>query len=114
MTIHASQLNGYMEIASSLSDATMSQINGNLEANISLPADGDIQLTSVNAEIFVRIPTNTSAEVSDLTANGSVSTSNLTFSNLINCDHSLSGILGDGNGEIKLNSANGDITLNGQ
>jgi hypothetical protein len=113
MSIDASQANGEIVIQGMNSDITASQANGTIEVDAIMPSGGLFDLSTANGDITLIIPTDTSATLTCVSATGRVRVYNLTVLNPVEGDHSLSGILGGGDGEIDITNANGDITVQG-
>ena len=100
----------------------MEEINGNLDINLTngevscnmmLPENGSCEITSINAKITLQIPQNTSADFAAGVLNGTVSVTNLDLQNLQSTNNFVNGLLGDGNGTIKLEAVNGVINASG-
>jgi hypothetical protein len=113
MKIVVVQVNGEVLIDAMNADIDATQVNGPIGADVVLPPGGQIDLGTANGDISLTIPKDTSAELSCLSATGTVSDSNLDILNPVRTDHSLSGTLGGGDGTIELSNANGDITVKG-
>jgi len=94
------RINGSCEIGSLSSDQMV------------LPVGGFCKV-SANGTITLRIPSTTSASLFAQTTSGSVSYTNLAISNINQQQRSLKGKLGDGSGEIRLETARGDIIIDG-
>ena len=103
-------------------DIQLEEINGNLDINLTngevkskmiLPQNGTCEITAVNAKITLNIPQNTSANFAAGVLNGTVSVTNLTLQDLQSANNFVNGLLGDGNGTIKLEAVNGVINASG-
>lgn len=114
MQINVSNVNGEISIQSTFSNFSLSQVNGSIEAEAALPQQGSFNLSTADGDITLYIPTDTSSLLSSITATGEISFSNLTINDLVHTDHSLSGYLGAGEGNIIISTANGNIAINGQ
>ncbi len=87
--------------------------DGGVTTEVALPPDGFCYITAVKGTITLKVPTNTSANVTARTTHGSISYSNLTFTGLNQQTGSLSGRLGAGNGQIRLETGEGNIVIQG-
>ncbi|UCH83254.1 MAG: DUF4097 family beta strand repeat protein [Candidatus Latescibacterota bacterium] len=94
-------------------NTSMTLANGSITASVVVPPGGGVSLGIANGDIYLRIPENTSAEFVAVTTNGKVEVRNLTLTNMEATATSISGTLGDGNGLISLEVANGDIIAEG-
>jgi len=124
-------INGVVEIDSSNSnveigmingDIRLKEINGNLDIQLTngkvsckmtLPEQGKCEIKSVNAEIQLEIPKNTSADFAAGVVNGIVKVSSLDLQNLQSANNFVNGTLGSGDGTIKLEAVNGTIDASG-
>jgi DUF4097 and DUF4098 domain-containing protein YvlB len=105
--------NGQVILDAITGDTFADLTNGQITAYIIVPLDGTADLSIVNGNIDLEIPTNTSADLTATVVNGIITTSNLDFQNLTQTSTSLSGTLGDGRGTITLSTANGNIEITG-
>jgi hypothetical protein len=94
-------------------DTEMTVANGSIDTTVMLPPGGRITLGAANGSIHLKIPTDTSAEFAANIANGRIGIKNLTLSNITTTPTRVTGTLGDGNGSIELDTANGDIIAEG-
>ena len=86
-------------------------VNGGVHANMDSTKGINIEL--VNGIIKLGGLKNVSAEVEAETINGSVTTKNLQFDNLISEKKNFTGTLGTGKNPIKVSTVNGKITFDG-
>lgn len=70
-------------------------------------------MATVNGNISLSIPDDTSAELLAQVTNGNISTSGLVLQNQVVTGTSLRGTLGAGDGQITLGTVNGNITATG-
>lgn len=105
--------NGEIVLNEIQGSATVQLGNGTIEAGITLPLNGIINLSTGNGIIALTIPTNTSADLQAAVGNGEIGISNLTLYNQVITSNSVTGILGEGEGTISLNTGNGIILLTG-
>jgi hypothetical protein len=87
--------------------------NGNVLADVILLDNCTVGVESGNGTISLIIPGITSATLFATVGNGSISTSKLTINDLVTTTNTLSGVLGDGEGNIQLILGNGTVTLEG-
>lgn len=112
-SVTVSNVNGHVELDDIIGSAYVTLVNGRIEASITLPADGAIAMSNVNGSIELNIPESTSADFHASIVNGDISITNLDLQNEEISNHSVSGTLGNGNGDISLNTVNGNITARG-
>jgi hypothetical protein len=106
--------NGNVTLDDILGDQDVLLVNGNIESQISVLAlGGVIDLTTVNGNVVLDIPQNTSAQFSANLVNGVITVNGLTLLNPVQTQTSVSGTLGGGNGRIDLRTTNGNIQATG-
>jgi hypothetical protein len=88
--------------------------NGEIDVEMALANGGRCDLSTVNGRIDLAIPRSTSATVNASLTTGSISLYNLEFDDLNRTKRTLSGLLGDGQGAIVLQTVNGSISLSGE
>ena len=86
-------------------------IDGGVYAEVKLSANGNCVVNVASGDITLKVPASTSANVTARSLSGTVSHSGLTFSGLNQQQSSLTGRLGTGNGEIRLETASGNIVI---
>ncbi len=106
-------VNGQVALKEIVGSATVAVTNGRIDSNMMLPLNGSATSTVVNGDINLSIPRTTSAGFSANVVNGTISVSNLDIENQQNTQHSIVGILGDGDGTIALAVTNGSIAVTG-
>jgi hypothetical protein len=112
--VDVSNVNGDLHILNVVGDIWAKLVNGSIEAEAILTENGVLDLATVNGRIVLNIPTITSANFSAGVENvGTVSVSNLVFTDLSSTPKSFEGTLGDGDGSISLRTDNGDIRVFG-
>ena len=84
--------------------------NGDVDVALSTVA-GPLTGSSGNGDVEVGVPADADATVVLRTANGEVSTGELTFSDSQSSDGRFEGTLGDGGPRLELSSGNGDVEL---
>jgi hypothetical protein len=105
--------NGNITLRDHFGSAEVTTTNGNLDATVTISLGGAIDMNAVNGNIELDIPAATSATFSARLANGDITTSGLSLDNVESTPVSLTGVLGDGDGEIDLETVNGNIAARG-
>ncbi len=99
--VTVNNVNGNVTLMEIVGSAFVNLVNGVIESEVTLPLNGTIDLNTVNGNINLAIPANTSAGFSAAVTIGSISVSNLVLQNEVRTSTSLSGTLGNGQGTIK-------------
>lgn len=86
---------------------------GEIEIEIVIPDSGFCKALTLDGEISVRIPKETSANLFAQTDNGTIVYENLNLSNITEQTGKISGQLGNGDSEINLVTKNGNISIVG-
>lgn len=105
--------NGDVHLWDIIGAVTVSVENGSIDSTVTLPAGGEIMLSTVNGDIDLCIPASTSAELSALVEFGVINWDNLYLLNAVHTNRSLTGTLGGGAGLIDLETGNGNIVVAG-
>ena len=87
--------------------------NGEIDSKILLPVLGTCNLETANGMIDLLIPITTTANFSARVSNGTITVSNLTLQNENVTPSLVTGRLGSGEGQIDLESGNGNIVVTG-
>ena len=95
-------VNGNVTLTDIVGEARVGLVNGNIDAEVTPPASGTIELTNVNGNVILDVPTDVSAQLEATLTNGTISLANLTVQNEVTTATSLTGTLGAGEGEIEL------------
>jgi len=111
--INVGIVNGDVVLTDIAGSIVVSVTNGAIYSKVALPLKGYSRLNTVNGKIQFEIPKTTSAQFAANLTNGTISVTNLTLKNMISSRNSISGVLGDGEGEIRLVTVNGSISANG-
>ena len=88
--------------------------NGEIEADVMLPEGGDCSLKSSNGKITLSLPDETSAMIEASTSNGKIEVDDLDITIISMNDKEFEGKMGDGAGNIKLETSNGAILITGR
>lgn len=112
--VAVSNLNGEVILSKILGSALIALLNGTIESEVTLPLNGTIDLNTLNGDINLAIPVNTSADFSAAVTIGSIDVSNLVLQNPIITKVFHSGRLGSGQGVITLEAKQiGNISVLG-
>jgi hypothetical protein len=106
---------GNVTVTNIAGSALIALLSGTIDAEITLPLNGTIDLNTLTGDINLEIPASTSAQFSASVKIGNITVSNLVFQTLItNTSTALSGTLGAGQGTITLEADQvGDISVTG-
>lgn len=111
--IQVNNVNGQIFLTEVHASASASLVNGQIFGKIYLPLDGAIVMSTVNGGIQLSIPQSTSAEFEAGIVNGGISILNLDLDNEVITTRSVTGTLGDGEGNIDLSAVNGNVVAQG-
>jgi hypothetical protein len=89
----------------------LATINGNVDSEVTLLSDGTIDITVLHGSINLDIPKNTSATFAAGVINGAIKLLKLELQDEVKTPHTLTGTLGDGSGDIRLETDIGNITV---
>jgi len=92
---------------------TVNSVNGKLTGILSVPSNGNVEMTLSNGSIELNIPQSTSADFLASLVNGTISVQNLALKNRVETKRSLQGTLGNGEGFVTLKTNNGSIVAIG-
>ena len=109
--VRASCINGRLEAHDLAGRAQLSTVNGRLEANFQRLAGQSVELNSVNGEIGLTIPSDSSAEVEASTVSGGIHNDFGLHVSHHFVGHNLRGELGNGGTHIHLSDVNGRIEI---
>ena len=112
-SVDVANTNGDVVLFNIVGGVAADVVNGSIAATVTLPVNEAIDLIIDNGSIELRIPRATSAVVSASVDSGSITSSNLTFDDLVQTSQSLTGTLGNGDGVITLAAGNGEISILG-
>jgi DUF4097 and DUF4098 domain-containing protein YvlB len=113
--VKASSINGRLNARGLMGEARLSTVNGPLQATFTqLQETRPINLSSVNGNLTLIIPSNANASIRAGTVHGGISSSftGLKVKHGEYVGHSLDGQLGTGGAKIKLGNVNGAIRIN--
>jgi DUF4097 and DUF4098 domain-containing protein YvlB len=91
----------------------LSTLTGDIDCEVALPLGGTIDMTVLDGDINLDIPEDTSATFEAGVTDGIIELIQLVLHNQVRTPHSLTGRLGDGKGDIRLETGNGDIIVTG-
>lgn len=111
--VDVNHINGRVEIDGLHGSADVHLVNGTIDCHMTLGAAGFAFLSTVNGEIQLDIPKDTSARLHAGTSNGEIRFENLSVHGETRNARDRSGTIGDGGSQIELNVVNGTITVRG-
>jgi DUF4097 and DUF4098 domain-containing protein YvlB len=115
-------IRGEVFLENNTGDATLNNLSGSvvtelgsgdINATVTLPENGYANLSTQEGNITLQIPAQTNATLSADATTGVVQIFNLALQQAVFGQHSVSGVLNSGNGNINLLTANGNIVING-
>lgn len=112
-SVTVANVNGQITMDEIFGSTSVELFNGQIQAEVTLPTDGTIALSTTNGGIVLAIPVNTSAEFAATAVNGTISMPDHILKNVTSTSNSLTGTLGDGQGTISLSTVNGSISVSG-
>lgn len=104
---------GSVSVDDVLGSVSIGQGTGPVEASVTLPPNGDIEINTGNGNVDLMIPQSTSANLTAIVGMGSINVSDIALMNPVQEANSLSGNFGKGGGLIYLSTAVGNITITG-
>jgi hypothetical protein len=107
------QVNGNVVLAGTTGSTEVLVTNGTIDAGVELSGADVVDLRTVNGGVELVIPTETSATLSAAVVNGAIRVTGLTLTDRVATRTTLTGTLGDGEGEIVLRTTNGGIEVTG-
>jgi hypothetical protein len=105
--------NGNINLGSIHGNINAMVVNGTISGNVTIPQAGSCLLNTTNGQISLSIPQNTSALFNASVVNGNISLSDLILQEINSSPQQISGILGNGEGDIRLRTVNGNILVTG-
>jgi hypothetical protein len=112
--VRVSSTNGNVECRDIRGGCAVELVNGQIACGVALPARGACSLATVNGNVELTVPDSTSAEVEARVTNGNVSVSGLQVRNMQSSKTAFSGVLGGGEGTVRLTTVNGNIQMQGR
>ncbi len=106
-------INGSLHLEDVHGEVSASLANGKIECRSSHSPTQSVALSTINGDIELGIPQNSSARLTATLVHGEITTSNLAFSSQTRRSRSMTGTLGAGLVLIDLSTVNGDIRVNG-
>lgn len=111
--LRITNVNGSLDLSGMTSSVSASLVNGRSEAALAVPPGGSVDLRTINGEIVLHLPRNTSAVFSAQVTNGTITLTNLVLRNEVRTTSSLRGTLAAGDGTVSLQTTNGAIRVDG-
>ena len=112
--IVVSSVNGSVDVTDVSGNLRVTVTNGAIGADVTLRAGGGVDLRTVNGDVNLTIPTNTSSTLEAMVVNGSIKITNLLLNGQTITSSRVTGTLGGGNGTITLMVTNGGIEAIGR
>ena len=113
MELSILNVNGALDVVGTAGDVWATLTNGRVEASVRVPPGGAVRLTTINGEIVLHLPQDTSAVFSAQVGNGVITLTNLVLREEVRTSGSLRGTLGAGDGTVSLQATNGAIRVDG-
>ena len=109
----AESVNGDLEIQDLVDDASLSTVNGNIDAGFNkLEGRQDVKAETVNGRVAVTLPADADVEVSADTLNGSINARDFdleTDKGFVGSD--LNGEIGNGSARLNIDTVNGSVKI---
>jgi len=107
-------LNGNVTLTNILGGALVRLLNGTINGTLTMPLNETLDMKTLNGNIDLKLPVNTTAQFLAQISTGTITVSNLVLQNEVKTSTSLSGTFGAGQGTISLVVDQfGDITVTG-
>ncbi len=110
-SVSAKLTNGTLSAYDIVGDLYADLTNGNIDADVTLLAGSNCELSTTNGNIALWVPSSTSAAVSASVVNGTVSVSGLSIAVSSSSRTYLEGTMGKGEATISLSTVNGNVQL---
>lgn len=114
MKVNVKSTNGGVTLEGLEGGAIVELVNGKIQADLTLPPSGLVDLFTVNGEIDLKVQREASAQFKATLMRGNITTVNLHLQDQVTTPRSVAGRLGDGTGLITLELVNGDIRAQGR
>lgn len=112
--VSVNNVSGIVTLRDIQASAAVDMVSGTIDAEVTLPTGGSIDLYILTGDIFLGVPADTSADFSASVSLGTITVSNLVLQDEAETPTSLTGTLGTGQGAISLEIGQvGDITVSG-
>jgi hypothetical protein len=119
--IFVDQLSSTVTVTNSVNEVEIERQEGscevtssnNINVQMMVPTGGYSKLSTTAGNVSLGIPNSTNGTVNLRTDEGTITHTNLTFSQLNQTNSTLTGVLGIGNAEITIYTKKGDVTISG-
>ncbi len=111
--VQSETLNGNIELDHIQGSNMASTVNGSVNGNVTLSGQQICAYNVVNGNVKLTIPETISAKFEASVVNGRIAIQDLEIQNLTTTKTTAAGQLGDGSGQIQLQTVNGNIQVNG-
>jgi len=112
--IVVNSVNGSVDATDVSGNLRVNVTNGVIKADVTLRAGGVVDLRTVNGDLSLTIPANTSSTLEAMVVSGSIEITNLLLNGQTITSSRVTGTLGGGNGTITLAVTNGGIEAIGR
>lgn len=106
-------INGNVLLQQLNCNAEIRVTNGQIAGSVNLPLNGELFANTTNGLINLMLPSTVSAQFYAKVTNGLIQLGNLSLNDSINSQREIRGVLGSGEGDIWLETTNGNIVVNG-
>jgi DUF4097 and DUF4098 domain-containing protein YvlB len=111
--VSVNSITGDVSVQKIKGNTSVNLVTGAIDADATMPADGEIVLKTVTGTINLKIPKNTSAEISAKVTTGRISATNLECEDEDDSANFFKCRLDDGQGNISLRTVTGSISISG-
>ena len=106
--------NGKITVGNHYGELDGGTSNGEIDADVVLPEGGNCFLKTSNGKITLSLPDETSAMIEASTSNGGIEVEDLVITIISMNDKEFEGKMGDGEGNIDIETSNGSILITGR
>lgn len=114
LEVYVESTNGRVALEGMTEDVAVKLVNGTIDASLTLPPGGTIDLFTINGDIGLDLQPDASAQLKATLTHGQITATNLQIQDQVATPRSLTGRLGDGAGLVQLALVNGDIRVQGR
>ena len=110
----AALVNGGIHVETEKGGCQASVVNGSIYGEVSLPDAEQCSLNSVNGNITLVLPNSSSCRIDASVVNGDIVITHLDIHSLATSKTSVSGIVGEGDATVRVQTVNGNVELIGE
>jgi DUF4097 and DUF4098 domain-containing protein YvlB len=111
--VRVRNVSGGLDLRGLAGNAFVDLVSGQIDARVTLPPNGTLEMATVSGTIDLDIPTDTSAQFSATVVSGNIDISNLQVQDPVSTRNSIRGTLAGGKGMISLRTTSGNIGVRG-